>query len=296
MNLVTPLEPASARRRDAGAARASGRSCRTGAFERLAVAAASACGRGHEVNEDAHSEPGASTRLFVVADGVGGGAMASLASRELVSQLHATLDRGPIDADVLREALLEADAHVCRQLALKSRDAAAATLVLCARMSVSRWLVAWVGDCRAYRVGADASRPAQPLTRDDTYRLLDEPPPSGSAPDDPARMVGNGAVLSPSVAAVELAPGGMLLLCSDGLHKHVSAQEMAHALRGATATLAQCCSELAELAHERGSDDATLLVVQRERRAVPALAALAGAALLAAALAALLFDVGLLLR
>ena len=31
------------------------------------------------------------------------------------------------------------------------------------------------------------------LTCDDTFRHLGEPPPPGGAPDDPARMVGNGA-------------------------------------------------------------------------------------------------------
>ena len=59
---------------------------------------------------------------------------------------------------------------------------------------LSRWLIAWVGDCRIYRVRAAHDEPAELLTRDDTYGHLGEEPPPGGSPDDPARMVGNGAV------------------------------------------------------------------------------------------------------
>ena len=70
---------------------------------------------------------------------------------------------------------------------------------------LSRWLIAWVGDCRIYRVRTAHDEPAELLTRDDTYGHLGEDPPPGGSPDDPARMVGNGAVAAPNVASVELA-------------------------------------------------------------------------------------------
>ena len=56
----------------------------------------------------------------------------------------------------------------------------------------------------------------------------------------------------------------MLVLCSDGLHKHVEPQEMNQLLR-APSSLARRCMRLLELARMRGSnDDATVLVVQRK--------------------------------
>ena len=74
----------------------------------------------------------------------------------------------------------------------------------------------------------------------------------------------------------------MLVLCSDGVHKHVEPQDLSRVLRG-SAPLARRCGRLLALARARGSsDDATVLVVHREpRRARLALACVAGAVLVA---------------
>jgi protein phosphatase len=214
--------------------------------------------------------------LFVVADGVSSGAMASCASRELVSRLHETLERGRIDADAVRSAVLDADRKVRRSIASLTDASGAATVALCAGTggSLSRWLVAWVGDCRVYRVSALHGGPAQLLTLDDTYRHLSEQPPPGGSLDDPARMVGNGAVDAPNVRDVDLGRDEMLLLCSDGVHKHAGPHDIARLLRGPT-PLAARCMRLIEFARKSGSsDDATVLVVHRAERARARLARL----------------------
>src|SRR5207302_1121907 len=82
--------------------------------------------------------------------------------------------------------------------------------------------------------GAMHGGPAQLLTLDDTYRHLSEQPPPGGSLDDPARMVGNGAVDAPNVRDVDLGCGEMLLLCSDGIHKHAGPRDIARLLRGPT--------------------------------------------------------------
>src|SRR4051812_47581358 len=61
-------------------------------WTRLEAAVATSPGGRHVVNEDCHSALDCAIPLFVVADGVGGGALASRASRELVSRLHAELE------------------------------------------------------------------------------------------------------------------------------------------------------------------------------------------------------------
>ena len=68
--------------------------------------------RRHAVNEDEHSPLDGVAPLFVVADGVGSGALASWASRELVSRLHPALDRVDVDAHALHNAMLEADREI----------------------------------------------------------------------------------------------------------------------------------------------------------------------------------------
>ena len=232
---------------------------------RLYVGVASSRGRRHAVNEDGHTTFDGDLPLFVVADGVSSGAMAARASGDLVAHLHAALAHGPIDADSVRRAVLDADRAIARSIACRTDAPGAATLALCAATdaALSSWLVAWVGDCRVYRLGTTDRRPAELLTRDDTYRHLDEASPPGGSPDDPARMIGNGAVDAPNLRQVQLGADEMLMLCSDGVHRHADPGDMGRLLRG-SAPLARRCVKLVEFARARGSrDDATVLAVQR---------------------------------
>lgn len=272
MSAITPRDaswrgPAAAplvRRITAGDKPTARESVRTTPWSRLEVASATSRGGDHRVNEDAHSDPSRDGALFVVADGVGGGAHAARASRELVDRLHTALDRAEADPGAVRLAVLAADRAIGRSLATRGAASGAATVALCKGLdrALTKWVVAWVGDCRAYRVRrGDVER----LTVDDTYRHLSEPPPSGGSPDDPARMVGNGAVDQPNVRCVELRAGELIALMSDGVHKHVADDDIAR-LRDGEGTLAERCRALVEHARGAGSrDDATVLVVRRGR-------------------------------
>jgi protein phosphatase len=291
MNLVTPYEPVSSQRDHSPreGAITSRHAVRETRWVRLEMAAASVRGRRRDVNEDWHSAFNGPAPLFVVADGVGGGAMAAQASREAVSRLHAALDGRRIDARAIRDALLRADREVGRSISNVTGASGAATVALCAGTGVllSRWLIAWVGDCRVYRVGTRPDKPAQALTVDDTYRHLGEMPPPGGSYDDPARMVGNGAVSEPNVERVALHRGEMLVICSDGVHKHVEPQELSRVLHE-PAPLVRRCGRLLALARARGSkDDATVLVVRREPRQTRLAWLIAAGVLLAALVVAL---------
>src|SRR5437764_6293194 len=287
MSLVTPYEPVFSHRDQTSrtASATSRHAVRVTPWVRLEMAAASVRGRRRHVNEDWHSAFDESAPLFVVAGGVGGGAVPAQASRELVSRLHAALDGRRIDAPAIRDALLCADREIGRSISSVTGASGAATVALCAATDVllSRWLIAWVGDCRVYRVRAAPDEPAQPLTVDDTYRHLGEVPPPGGSCDDPARMVGNGAVSEPNVERVALRRGEMLVICSDGVHKHIGPRDLSRVLHG-SGPLSRCCGRLLALARSRGSrDDATVLVVRREPRHAH-LAWLATASVLLAAL------------
>src|SRR5258707_11261085 len=90
MNVVTPYEPPSsldvASAREGAATRR--HAVRTTPWVRLEMAAASARGGRGQVNEGCHSAPCGSAPVFVVADGVGGGAVGGEASRALASRLR----------------------------------------------------------------------------------------------------------------------------------------------------------------------------------------------------------------
>jgi len=268
MSLVTPADPAMLR--DARTAREPLVATEHGEFatawSSLGVAAASARGRHHRVNEDAHSPLDGGAPVFVVADGVGGGAMAAWTSRSLVAEVHRRLARDGVDAAAVRLALLDADREIAQRIADRGAASGAATAVVCVGMGPLRaeWIVAWVGDCRVYRVGNGAG--PQLLTRDDTYGHLGEPPPPGGSPDDPARMIGNGAVSHPNVARVTLGWDEMLVLVSDGVHKHVRSDAMAR-MMGEDTPLVSRCLRLIEAGRSNGSeDDATVLVIHRRAR------------------------------
>jgi protein phosphatase len=243
------------------------------AFRRFEVAVASSCGPQHAANEDAHSALGGPGRVFVVADGVGGGAMAQTASQLLVAQLHDALEDEPVDAERVRVAMLEADRAIAGTIARVTDRPGAATVALCAPVDAfaARWLIAWVGDCRVYRIAMGDELRLDLLTQDDTFGHLGEAPPRGGSPDDPARMVGNGAVAGANVALHELARGDMLALCSDGVHKFVDVGDWSRLLARPLA-LPRLCDELIALARANGSrDDATVLLLQRSPPALPGL-------------------------
>ena len=266
-SLITPLEPGSPHRPRAVVVVPSvgQQSVYATAFGRIEAAVASSCGSQHDTNEDAHSTLRGSLRMFVVADGVGGGAMAQMASRQLVSHLHEALDAHRLNAERVRAAMLDADRAIAQRIARVTDSPGAATVALCAAVNVfaSKWLVAWVGDCRVLRLAMRGEPSIELLTRDDTFRHLNETPPAGSSLDDPARMVGNGATSGANVALHDLACGDMLMLCSDGMHKGVQASDWCRILKQRV-SLAQRCEELIALARINGTtDDATVLLLQR---------------------------------
>lgn len=272
-SLITPLEPRGPRgpRVALAMAVAAQHAVFGSALCRIEVAAASSCGSQHETNEDAHTSLQGVAPPFVVADGVGGGAMAELASRCLVEQLHALLGGRRIDAGRVQRAMLEADRAIARGIAQLTDSPGAATVALCAPANVfgSKWLGAWVGDCRIYRIAAAGDADVELLSRDDTFRNLGETQPTGGSPDDPARMVGNGATTGANVAVHELTLGDMLVLCSDGVHRHLDLDDWSRILRRPVG-LAARCEALIEVARSRGSvDDATVLLLRCMSLALP---------------------------
>ena len=267
LSLITPIEPGRTTRPGAlsrGAA-APTQAVYAHAGCRLEAAVASSCGSQHAVNEDAHSALGRSGRLFVVADGVGGGAMAQMASRLLVAHLHHALEGQPVDAARVASAMLGADRAIADAIARVTERPGAATVALCAPLdaSAARWLVAWVGDCRVYRWSARGTGALDLLTHDDTFAHLGETPPAGGSPYDPARMVGNGATTGANAAVHGLGRDDVIVLCSDGVHKHLERRDWCGVL-AAPVSLAQRGEALVAVARKRGSvDDATVLLLHR---------------------------------
>ena len=125
------------------------------ALGRLDAAVASSCGSQHAVNEDAHSAlDGTRPRCSSSPTASAAARWRSWRAALLVAQLHAALDGAPRR----RRRVARGDAR--RRPRDRRRDRRASPRGPARRRSrscapldafASRWLVAWVGDCRVYR-------------------------------------------------------------------------------------------------------------------------------------------------
>jgi len=218
--------------------------------------------------------------VFVVADGMGGAAGGERASAVAVGAVEAflldavrwvlSLD-GTEDADALnefKEALRSADASVCGAAASDPSLRGMGTTLTFAYSVDSVLFVAHVGDSRCYLLRAGTFHQ---LTRDDTVvqELVEKGVVRPSAvPEHSLRhMVTNivgGKVpgVRTEVHRLNLEPGDVLLLCTDGLTNMVPDDRIRSVLERAP-TPEQACNELIRLANEAGGVDNITAIVAR---------------------------------
>ena len=226
-------------------------------------------------------EPGADrlATVLLVADGVGGTAAGSVASRlatEAVARCVATAMRcyhgaeSPDESEFI-EALRGAamGAHdVVRRESAEGQDAQSMATTLSLAVVVWPWLyVIQVGDSRCYLYRGGELRQ---ITRDQTVAqdLVEQ----GVLARERAQGSPLAHMLSSAIGASEARPeisrvdvrerGCVILVCTDGLTRHVSDDEIATHL-GHMTSAEQVCRTLLELALERGGTDNITLVVGR---------------------------------
>jgi serine/threonine protein phosphatase PrpC len=234
------------------------------------AAYASETGAEHAQNEDCCSHvPSAEQPDFCgVADGVGGGAHGEIASSTLLAHCARAPREVYRDRARLADWVSRADAEVRAAIARRTERPGAATLSAAWFPARGDAHVVNVGDCRVYQLKPRRSHCAiERVTRDQTYAALGQRPPIHGSADDPARMVGAGAVGTPAVARVRVRERELLLLCSDGVHKFVADREIADIVGRGLAErqpLKAICTALVAAAKRNGShDDASALLVQR---------------------------------
>jgi protein phosphatase len=213
----------------------------------------------------------------LVADGVGGrtgGETASRAALEAVAGYVTHAMHSFYTADDEEGAFQEALQDAARQSheavvarARESGDQRGMATTLTAMIAI--WPVLYilhVGDSRCYRFRNGV---AEQLTRDQTMAqdLVDSGVlPADRAPRSPfANVLSSslgGATTQPVVVRTDVQWGDIILLCSDGLTKHVSAQRIAERL-GSLTSSEQACRDLVEDALAGGgSDNVTVLVLR----------------------------------
>ena len=209
---------------------------------------------------------GPSALCLAVADGVGGGARGEVASAALAGHCVAVPAELLGHADGISKWMLLAEGQVQLKLREVSYEPGAATLAAAWLLpacgtpaSGAHGHILRVGDARLYRFDGEQ---LVPLTLDQTYASVGEAPPEGATADDPARMVGTGCTGRPEVVPLQLAPGDTLLLCSDGLHRGLTSQDMAELLRQG-GDLGACALRMTQAARRSGSEDDITVLLAR---------------------------------
>lgn len=224
--------------------------------------------------------------IMMVADGVGstaaGGEASQLAvetiSRYISSSLHVYHAAGAQHADgnvELEGALLHAATEVHNAVRAESESRGEpgrmATTMTLAIILWPRVFVVQVGDSRCYHYLKGKLRQ---ITRDQTMAqaLVDDGAlPRDSLETSPLKNVLVSAIggenATPVVSRLNIQDrNGVLLLCSDGLTKHVSDAELGEAI-GKMQSADQLCHDLLDLVLARGgSDNVTIICGRAPRR------------------------------
>jgi protein phosphatase len=235
-------------------------------------------------NDDAYLDEtvGQSATLVGVADGFGTVGKGVASARHALDSVREFLCRrhrlGALRArtspNTLRSLMLGAFEHANARLYSMSRsddDFVSGGASLTAALMLGRHaLIAHVGDTRAYlqRMGH-----LEAVTADDA--VFNEPfaaqrGPVGAQPRGLLwRSLGTQARLEASVAHVELLPGDQLVICTDGIHRCLSDDEINQTL-GVSATAAEAVARVLALAKMRGNLDNATVIVARDMLAQPA--------------------------
>jgi serine/threonine protein phosphatase PrpC len=200
-------------------------------------------------------------RLYVLADGVGGAAAGEVASQYTVNKIIHTYYQQHAHQDGssrLKQVIEEANAAVFARNLDRAGQPEMATTVVAALIRGNEVIVANVGDSRAYIIQADR---IEQITQD--HSLMAEMINDGVITAEQAETHPYRNVILRSIGAYEtvqvdlfsrqLAPGDILILCSDGLTRLVSNNELVDIARKYPPS--QATRQLVTLANERGGDD-----------------------------------------
>lgn len=225
----------------------------------------------------------AGTRLFAVADGVGGAVAGEVASRLAIEALRPLDSAGGDPVAALREAMRTGNDKIAAAVAEDSALTGMATTVTAVLFGGALegtrpggvgpdFGLAHIGDSRAYRY---ADGELTQLTRDDTYvqHLVDAGRiTQAEAHAHPQRAIVTNVLQGEPPDAVTASytrhtaePGARYLLCSDGLTDAVELEPIAHALRTEPDPKG-CAQALVDLALVAGApDNVTVLVFDISR-------------------------------
>lgn len=216
--------------------------------------------------------------LAMVADGVGGTAAGEAASRAALEVIATyvthtmqayygtdTKDDPEERLDCLRRVATSCHEHVASLAAGRPEFKGMATTLTLVMVAWPMSFVLHLGDSRCYRYRSTEDRLEQ-MTRDQTMAqdLVDAGAlPADRAPKSPFSSILSSAIGStaiPAVSVFEMRHGDVLLLCTDGLTKHVPDERIQARLRAMTSSRQVAEALLQDALDDGGSDNVTVFV------------------------------------
>jgi len=219
------------------------------------------------VNEDACLD----TRhkgIWVVADGMGGHQSGDLASRSIIESLDKAqvYDRLDESLDDVKERLKQVNTDLYLEAAERGGNQTIGSTVVVMVAHENQCAVVWAGDSRLYRYRDGA---LERLTRDHSQVqeiielgvLLPEDAENHPAANIITRAIGASQDIDLDSATTTMQADDVYLLCSDGLYKELTEDEIAGILL-AQSDSKKACDELIDLTLQRECrDNVTAIVV-----------------------------------
>jgi protein phosphatase len=245
------------------------------------VAGKTDVGRVRANNEDCFGYD-AALGIFVLCDGMGGEASGEVASElgvsSVLSFFRQAAEKGeypaaePIaavstGANALGNALRAANLAICNAVAADAEKIGMGTTIVAALVEGDSLAIAHAGDSRIYRIRENT---IEQLTND--HSLVMEQVRRGLLAPEQAeqsplqhiitRALGVAETVNPELADWELERQDTLLLCSDGLTRHLSDEQILTIIANSS-SLAAACDDLTASANKAGgSDNITCLLVR----------------------------------
>jgi protein phosphatase/serine/threonine-protein phosphatase Stp1 len=203
-------------------------------------------------------------KIWVVSDGMGGHEAGDMASALVVDSIALLPDGMDPSAKMkaLRDALAGAHARIVAEA--ESRDTTIGATVVALVLSDGHFLALWAGDSRLYRLRGGS---IEMLTTD--HSVVAALVKSGQMSWDEAelhpqsnqitRAVGVGDELELEKVHGEVVPGDRYLLCSDGLSKYMTFDELKRAMQGAP--IETVSEKLVQIALDGGGADNISVIV-----------------------------------
>jgi serine/threonine protein phosphatase PrpC len=215
--------------------------------------------------------------LVVICDGMGGMAGGEVASHVAIESFLEVARREieasrSADAERTKRALCRAAAAANRAVRARAsydtRFRGMGTTLVAARLDGNELTVVNVGDSRAYLVHGGVTRQ---VTRDHSYvaeqmrmGLMTEREAERSPYQSAiTRAIGIDDDVQPDFYTEAIEAGDDLLLCSDGLMRHMKDDEIGKIVADATMTPGEICERLIAMVNARGGTDNVTCVVMR---------------------------------